>query len=94
MTRILCVNDTPAARYVFTRVLRSAGYEVIEGATAAEALRLVREEKPDLLLLDVNLRTAMAATSAPPSAPTNSWHTFRWFCRPPRRSQALTGFSA
>ena len=36
-------------------MLRRAGFEVIEASTGAEALRIVAEERPDLVLLDVNL---------------------------------------
>jgi PAS domain S-box-containing protein len=42
-------------RYGKTRVLKHAGYNVVEAETAAEALRLLREHKPQLILLDVNL---------------------------------------
>jgi signal transduction histidine kinase len=52
---ILNVDDTDAMRYQKTRVLRAAGYEVIEANTAAKALQLVRELSPDLVLMDVRL---------------------------------------
>jgi PAS domain S-box-containing protein len=52
---LLNVNDDEANRYALTRILRSAGYRVLEGATGAEALRLTREERPDLVVLDVKL---------------------------------------
>lgn len=55
MTRTLCVDDTEASRYIFSRILREAGHEVIEGTTASDALRLARELKPDIVVLDVNL---------------------------------------
>ena len=55
--RVLILNcdDTVETRYAKTRVLRRAGYEVIECATGAEALRRTRELMPDLVLLDVQL---------------------------------------
>lgn len=52
---ILNVDDTDAVRYGKTRVLRAAGYEVIEADTGAAALKLTRERVPDLVLLDVKL---------------------------------------
>jgi signal transduction histidine kinase len=52
---ILNVDDTEAMRYQKTRVLRAAGYEVIEADTGAGALQLARELKPDLILMDVKL---------------------------------------
>ena len=52
---ILNVDDTEALRYQKTRVLRSAGYEVVEAGTGAAALQLVRELMPALVLMDVKL---------------------------------------
>jgi signal transduction histidine kinase len=54
-TLILNVDDTDAARYVKTRILTRAGYEVIEAATAAQAMKALDESRPDLVLLDVRL---------------------------------------
>jgi PAS domain S-box-containing protein len=52
---ILNVDDTPSSRYTKTRILRQAGYRVIEASSGEEALRAVREESPSLVLCDVNL---------------------------------------
>src|SRR3569833_3388023 len=52
---ILNVDDTEAMRYQKTRVLRAAGYEVVEAGTGARALQMVRELLPDLILMDVKL---------------------------------------
>jgi len=52
--RILNVDDNEAGRYSVTRVLRQAGFEVMEAATGEEALKL-GSKLPDLVLLDVNL---------------------------------------
>jgi PAS domain S-box-containing protein len=51
---ILNVDDEDAVRYAISRILRQAGFEVIEAANGAEALRLVKKN-PDLVILDVNL---------------------------------------
>jgi PAS domain S-box-containing protein len=51
--RILAVDDNPAALYATARVLRSAGYEVIEATTGNAALR--DAGKADLVVLDINL---------------------------------------
>ena len=53
--RILNVDDYVPARYARTQALIRAGYEVLEAGTGAEALRIVAEERPDLVILDVNL---------------------------------------
>ncbi len=52
---ILNVDDDDAARYVKTRILRHAGFELLEAATGEEALRLASERRPALVLLDVKL---------------------------------------
>jgi CheY-like chemotaxis protein len=52
--RILNVDDTDAARYAITKILTRAGFEVIEAATGAEALRKATRG-PDLVIPDVNL---------------------------------------
>jgi PAS domain S-box-containing protein len=51
---ILHVDDTDAQRYAISRVLRHAGFEVLEARTGREALEIV-ERLPDLVILDVNL---------------------------------------
>jgi len=51
---ILVVDDNPPTRYSTSRVLRSAGFEVVEAATGREAL-LKASRNPDLIILDVNL---------------------------------------
>ena len=52
---ILNVDDSEALRYAKTRILQSAGYDVIEAGTGADALKLVRDAQPPLVLLDVML---------------------------------------
>jgi signal transduction histidine kinase len=52
---ILVVDDNEVGRYTKARILRDAGYEVIEAATGDSALRLTVERAPRLVLLDVNL---------------------------------------
>jgi PAS domain S-box-containing protein len=51
---VLHVDDYPAGRYATSRVLRQAGFQVLEAATGAEALDRAQEQ-PDLIILDVNL---------------------------------------
>ena len=54
-TTILNVDDVPSMRYGKSRVLTRAGYTVLEAGTGAEALKMVRERMPHLVLMDVNL---------------------------------------
>jgi PAS domain S-box-containing protein len=51
--RILVVDDNPAALYATSRVLRAAGYDVIQASTGAAALEAA--PRADLVVLDVNL---------------------------------------
>lgn len=52
---VLNVDDQDAQRYVKSRDLTAAGFNVIEAATGAEALRLVEQHRPPAILLDVQL---------------------------------------
>lgn len=52
---ILVVDDDPDLLQAMSRLLTRAGYGVIEAGTATEALRLAREQRPDLALLDLVL---------------------------------------
>jgi DNA-binding response OmpR family regulator len=51
--RILVVDDTPANIKLLDAVLGSQGYTVIPAVSGAEALALVEQEPPDLVLLDI-----------------------------------------
>ncbi len=53
--RILLVDDSKAILQENERVLIKAGYEVICAEDGESALKLAREEKPDLILLDMIL---------------------------------------
>jgi len=52
---VLNVDDNSANRYIKSRILRGAGFEVIEAADGQSTLALVRERRPDLVLLDIRL---------------------------------------
>ncbi len=53
--RILIVDDEEAARYGMRRALSAFGYNISEAGSAEAARLLVKQQEPDLLLLDVNL---------------------------------------
>jgi DNA-binding response OmpR family regulator len=53
--KILVVDDEPTLSEVISYNLRQAGYVTVTAADADEALRIFKEEKPDLILLDVML---------------------------------------
>jgi two-component system KDP operon response regulator KdpE len=53
--KILVIDDEPAQLRLVEQVLSSSGsgYEVLKAESGQEALRIIFEEKPDLVLLDV-----------------------------------------
>jgi PAS domain S-box-containing protein len=52
---ILNVDDNEGCRYAVTRILELNEFAVCEASNGADALRLARQEQPDLVLLDINL---------------------------------------
>ena len=52
--KIVVVDDNPASLYSTSRILRSAGFEVIEASTGAAALAAA-DQDTDLIVLDINL---------------------------------------
>jgi two-component system KDP operon response regulator KdpE len=53
--RILVVDDEPQIRRIMRETLTAAGYEVDDARTGEEAFDKVREFRPDLVLLDINM---------------------------------------
>lgn len=53
--RLLIVDDEEAARYGMRRALSTFGHNISEADSAEAARLLVKQQEPDLLLLDVNL---------------------------------------
>src|SRR3954451_23680944 len=55
MTRILIVEDEPDLQQVLEYNLRQAGHEVFVTKLGREGLRIAREQKPEVVLLDLML---------------------------------------
>ena len=53
--RILVVDDEPQIRRIMRTTLTGAGYEIDDAKTGEEALVKLREFRPDLVLLDMNM---------------------------------------
>jgi len=51
--RILCIEDEPEMIELVRLILSRAGYEVLGAESGPEALERLREEKVDLILLDL-----------------------------------------
>jgi CheY-like chemotaxis protein len=56
--RILIVDDDPDQRLTLRLPLEAAGYAVSEARSSGEGLVIVKEVKPDLIILDVMMDTA------------------------------------
>ena len=52
---ILVVEDDHNQRALYEEELRDEGYHVLTAADGREALKVVREERPDLVILDINM---------------------------------------
>lgn len=52
---VLIVEDNELNMKLFHDLLEAHGYEVVEARTGAEALDRVREARPDLILMDIQL---------------------------------------
>ncbi len=51
--KVLIVDDDPDVRLFNTTVVEESGYTPIEAANGEEGLRIVKKDKPDLVILDV-----------------------------------------
>jgi two-component system, cell cycle response regulator DivK len=52
---ILVVEDQPDNRRILRDLLGNAGYELIEAETGEEALAALEAQRPDLILMDIQL---------------------------------------
>ena len=53
--KVLIVDDLEEARWVLSNLIRQAGFVPVMAASGEEALACIRQEAPDLVLLDVGL---------------------------------------
>lgn len=53
--RLLLVEDSPTMRKVMRRYLQSSGYLIFEAGDGEEALTLAARERPDVILLDLQI---------------------------------------
>ena len=55
MTKILIVEDDEKSRYLVRFLLEQAGFRIVEAGDGEEALEKAAEEKPNLILMDMQL---------------------------------------
>ena len=53
--RILIVEDQEDNRKILRDLLTSVGYELVEATTGEEGVALAEKERPDLILMDIQL---------------------------------------
>jgi len=55
MKRILIIEDQEDNRAIMRDVLSTAGYALIEAVDGQQGVKLARSERPDLILMDIQL---------------------------------------
>jgi CheY-like chemotaxis protein len=55
MTKILIAEDNAVNRELLRELLEMRGYTVLEACNGEEALRMIEQTQPDLLLLDIGM---------------------------------------
>jgi len=55
MTTVLYIEDNFENRILVRRVLQAEGYDLVEAASARDALKLLEKLVPDLILMDINM---------------------------------------
>ncbi|MCG2722975.1 MAG: response regulator [Thermodesulfovibrionales bacterium] len=53
--KILIVEDNPMNRRLIGDILKYYAYEILEAENGEEGLRMAKEQKPDLILMDIQL---------------------------------------
>ena len=53
MTHILIVEDHAESRYMLERLLASKGHRIVTAENGEEALRLAREDPPQVIISDI-----------------------------------------
>ena len=55
LKKIMIIEDDPSFSRAINHIIQMEGYDVITASNGMTGLRMVKEEKPDLLILDVML---------------------------------------
>jgi len=55
VSRVLHIEDDPKNRLLVRKLLVAQGHEVIDAETGLEGIRLAETERPDLVLVDINI---------------------------------------
>jgi two-component system, cell cycle response regulator DivK len=52
---VLYIEDNPENRILVRRVLMAEGFEVLEAGNASDGLDVAQQQRPDLVLVDINM---------------------------------------
>lgn len=63
-SKILIAEDNEDSRLMLRTFLESLEYNVVEAENGEEAIRLTRQEQPDLILMDLNMPELDGITAA------------------------------
>lgn len=55
MTKVLVIEDNEKNRYLISFILKGEGFDVIEAVTGEEGVEKAMNERPDLVLMDIQL---------------------------------------
>ena len=55
MKKILVVEDNETNMYLITFILKNKAYDVIEARSGEEGVEMAKKEKPDLIIMDIQL---------------------------------------
>lgn len=92
---VLNVNDQDGVRYMISRMLDRAGFQVVDAGTGAEALEKVQELKPKLVVLDIKLpdisglEVCRQIKTNPQTQSVKVLHTSAIFVAPEAKVQSL-----
>jgi two-component system alkaline phosphatase synthesis response regulator PhoP len=53
VSKIMVVDDEEKIRYVVRKILEGKGYEVIDADGGKQCLEILKNEKPDMILMDI-----------------------------------------
>jgi len=60
---ILCIDDDPDILMVLRTMLEASDYVMLEAGSAEEGLKVYKEQKPDLVIVDLMMEEIDAGTS-------------------------------
>jgi CheY-like chemotaxis protein len=55
MSTILHVEDESSVRFLYKEVFEELGYEVLQASSGEEALKMLRGNRPDIIILDLKM---------------------------------------